>query len=55
MALGDVEDDLDTLLRLYELHIALDSLQYMAFADDVPGLRHVTDRIAELRAVRESS
>ena len=44
------DDDIDRLLALYELHIAVDSLQYMAFADDLAGLESTTDRIAELLA-----
>jgi hygromycin-B 4-O-kinase len=32
------DDDLDRLLPLYEMHIAVASLQYMAFADDLDGL-----------------
>ena len=47
------DDDVDTLLRLYELHIAVASLQYMAFADDGAGLERTADRIAELLAPDE--
>ena len=49
------DDDVDRLLPLYELHIAVASLQYMAFADDVAGLESTPDRIARLLSTVENS
>lgn len=49
------DDDVDRLLPLYELHIAVASLQYMAFADDVAGLESTPDRIAQLLSTVENS
>lgn len=48
------DDDVDRLLALYELHIAVASLQYMAFAEDLPGLESTADRIAQLLFGEES-
>ena len=42
------DDDDDRLLALYELHIAVASVHYMAFAEDLPGLESTADRIAQL-------
>lgn len=42
------DDDIDRLLPLYELHIAVGSLQYMAFADDQPGLEITPEWISRL-------
>ena len=44
------DDDLDRLLALYELHIAVASLQYMAFADDLAGMENTAARIAQMLA-----
>jgi hygromycin-B 4-O-kinase len=38
-------DNIDVLLPLYELHIAVESLQYQAFIDDVPELERTAERI----------
>lgn len=43
-------DDIDTLLPLYELHIAVASLQYLAFAEDLTALASTADRVAQLVA-----
>lgn len=44
------DDDLDRLLPLYELHIALGELQYAAFREDVAGMDGATDRLERLIA-----
>lgn len=44
------DDDLDRLLPLYELHIALGELQYAAFREDVAGMDGATDRLECLLA-----
>jgi hygromycin-B 4-O-kinase len=49
------DDDVDRLLLLYELHIAVASLQYMAFSDDTPGLDSTAGRIAQLLSAIEES
>ena len=49
------DDDVDRLLPLYELHIAVASLQFMAFAEDLPGLESTADRIAQLLSADECS
>lgn len=43
-------DDVDGLLPLYELHIALGELQYAAFREDVAGMEGATDRLERLLA-----
>ena len=47
------DDDLDRLLPLYEVHIALGELQYAAFRDDVAGMDGATDRLERLTAAGE--
>ena len=44
------DDDIDGLLPLYELHIALGELQYVAFREDVAGMDGATGRLERLTA-----
>ena len=48
------DDDVDRLLALYELHIAVASVHNMAFAEDLPGLESTADRIAQPRSGEQS-
>ncbi len=47
------DDDLDRLLPLYEVHIALGELQYTAYLEDVAGIDAATDRLERLIAGRD--
>lgn len=49
------DDDIDRLIPVYELHIAVAELPSMAFADDRPALEHTTDWIARHLSDGESS
>ncbi len=45
------DDDIERLVPLYELHIALGSLQYLAFTEDWRAVEDAADRVDRLLAV----
>ena len=47
------DDDIDGLLPLYELHIALGELQYAAFREDVAGMEGASGRLGRLIAASD--